>query len=507
MLKSLRVRLVASFLLIVLVTLVTAGVALYARLDSYRDDLSAGTLRAVAAPIYYNITLFTPPEGQRPALANQRLRNELNQYIELTAQEGVLILPVDANGTFIHNGESPEPGLDDEHFVVPPAPERGPDFSELPLYEYETSEGSRIVYVSVPMTRLIRGQREGIYAIVVAMPETSRQDAFRDLFGPLLFAGGVGLAVAAVAIVLVWLSLYRPLAKVGRGVRAVAAGDYGQRVPDQGPSEVRDLARDVNKMADSVEASQRTLREFLANVSHELKTPLTSIRGFSQAMLDGTLTTLEERARAARVIDAESRRVLHLVGELLDLSRIESGQQPMQMASLRVDELLSHISEVFTLRASDAGVTLETRAATDAPSVVRADFDRIEQVLGNLLDNAFRHTQRGGRVEIGTRDAGEFVEIYVADDGEGIDPGDLPHVFDRFYRSQLGEPEMPSAGLGLAISREIVRAHGGAIRASARPGGGAEFAFTLRRADTRVTAQDPDLRPAQSPGTTPSPQT
>jgi signal transduction histidine kinase len=225
-------------------------------------------------------------------------------------------------------------------------------------------------------------------------------------------------------------------------------------------------------------------------------------------MLDGTLTTPEERARAARVIDAESRRVLHLVGELLDLSRIESGQQRMEMAGMRVDELLAHVSDVFTLRAEDAGISLEVRdEGSAAPVVVRADFDRIEQVLGNLLDNAFRHTQRGGRVELGTRDAGEFVELYVADDGQGIDPGDLPHVFDRFYRSQLGEPEMPSAGLGLAISREIVRAHGGAIRASARPGAGAELAFTLRRDDTPSAEQNPASRPAQSAGTSPSPQT
>jgi signal transduction histidine kinase len=367
------------------------------------------------------------------------------------------------------------------------------------------------------MSRLIRAQREGIYAIIVAMPETSRQDVFRDLFGPLLFAGGVGIGAASIVMVIVWLSLYRPLGAVGKAVRAVASGDYGQRVPVRGPSEVRALAGDVNRMADSVRASQRTLREFLANVSHELKTPLTSIRGFSQALLDGTLDTPAERARAARVIDAESRRVLHLVGELLDLSRIESGQEHMEFADVRVDELLSHVSDVFALRAADTGVTLSIAGAR-APhgnaaggvgtggqrrNLVRADFDRVEQVLGNLLDNAFRHSRRGGRIEFGARDAGQFVEIYVADDGEGIAPEDLPHVFDRFYRRQLGEPEMPGAGLGLAISREIVRAHGGLIRAAARPEGGAEFAFTLPLAATPPARA---VRPAPAADSSPAPQ-
>ncbi len=478
MLSSLRFRLVASFLAIVIVTLAAAGVTLYARMDSYRDDLAASTLRQVASPIYYNIALFTPAADVRPGAAGQRLRNELTQYLDLQAKEGVLVLPVDANGVLIRGeDDDPIPDLNDERFIVPPAPERGPDFSELPLYEHTTSEGEDLVYVSVPMSRLVRGQREGIYAIVVAVPETSRRDVFGDLFGRLVLSGAVGMGAAMLVIALLWLSLYRPLAKVGRGVRAVAAGDYRQTVPVQGPSEVKALARDVNSMADSVRSSQSTLREFLANVSHELKTPLTSIRGFSQALVDGTLETPEERARAARVIDAESRRVLHLVGELLDLSRIESGQQQMELRDVRVDEALSHVRDVFSLRASEAGVALEVGQAPDA--VVRADFDRIEQVLGNLIDNAFRHARRGGRIEVSARPAGAFVELSVADDGAGIDAADLPHVFDRFYRSQLSEPDIPGQGLGLAISREIVRAHGGTIRASARERGGVEFAFML----------------------------
>jgi two-component system sensor histidine kinase BaeS len=138
------------------------------------------------------------------------------------------------------------------------------------------------------------------------------------------------------------------------------------------------------------------------------------------------------------------------------------------------------MADVFALRAADAGITLSTAPVPEVE--VRADFDRIEQVLGNLLDNAFRHTPRGGHVELGARVSSDAVELYVADDGAGIAEADLPHVFDRFYRSQLGERDMPGAGIGLAISREIVRAHGGSIRAMARPGGGAEFACTLTRA-------------------------
>ena len=256
-------------------------------------------------------------------------------------------------------------------------------------------------------------------------------------------------------------------------------------------------------MADSVQASQRALREFLANVSHELKTPLTSIRGFSQAMLDGTLDTPEERARAARVIDVESRRLLHLVGELLDLSRIESGQQAMAIGGRAASEICSRTSAT----SFDARRGVRRRSSTCGgmhDARVAADFDRIEQVLGNLIDNAFRHTPEGParRSRRATRGQG-FVEFYVRDDGAGIPADDLPHVFDRFYRSK-DEASGTGAGLGLAISREIVRAHGGEIRAESPAIGGTTFTFTLPLSNGRASAAPyvPELRTDPHVGST-----
>lgn len=490
MFGSLRFRLAASFAVIVLITLAAAGLALYARLGGYRDDLDKSTLRQVASPIYYNLTLFTPAAD---GSGGRRLRAELQEYLRVQDEAGIDVLLIDADGSVISESTADE-RLRGLRFDVPAPATRGPDFSELPVRTRAVEGAGEIMYVTVPTTRLVRGQAVGIYAVVVALPANSRAEVFRELAPRLLFAGGIGMAAAAIAVVVLIVSLYRPMGKVAAGVRAVAAGRYSERVPVKGPREIRALASDVNTMAGSVRDSQRMLREFLANVSHELRTPLTSIRGFSQAMLDGTLQTPEERARAARVIDVESRRVLQLVGELLDLSRIESGQQTMNVARVSVAELLAHVRDVFALRAEDAGVALEAASAPPDAWVV-ADFDRIEQVLGNLLDNAFRHTPAGGRIEAGARAAaGGFIELYVADTGAGIAEADIAHVFDRFYRSQLGEPEMPGSGLGLAISREIVRAHGGTIRAAARAGGGTEFAFTLPR-----DASAPDARPQAPP--------
>ena len=490
--KSLRVRVIISFVLIVVTTLTAAGLTLYALFGGYREDLTTATLEQIAAPIYYNFTVpstfTTTPRG------GERLREELVSYIRTQRQEtGVYIMFLDSRGRVIEDFVPDSNPFAGEIFFVPAPPERGPNFNDLPEGDYTTSSGETFLYVTVAMPQQVRRQDAGINAIVVALPESAGPDVYKDLRQRLILAGGIGSATALVAGLLLWLSLYRPLARVTGGIRAVARGDFRQRVPLSGPSEVRTLARDVNAMADSVQASQRTLREFLANVSHELKTPLTSIRGFNQAMLDGTLETPEERARAAGIIDAESRRLLHLVGELLDLSRIETGQQKMQIAGIRVSELLAHVRDVFALRAEEAAITLDVRA--DAQDLVSADFDRIEQVLGNLIDNAFRHSPSKGRIEVASRPVrGGFVEVYVRDRGPGIAADDLPHVFDRFYRS-ADETAGSGAGLGLAISKEIVHAHGGDIRAESPASGGSLFAFTLPLA----SAQQPQTLPRSRP--------
>ncbi len=484
MFKSLRSRLIASFALIVIITLTAAGLGLFARLGGYRDQLTVSTLRSVAAPVYYNLTL-SPNNATEPG-GTKRLRTELQSYLKLQSQDtGVIVLLLDADGDVIRETNVDE-RLVNEHFDVPPAPARGPSFSQLPEGKHTTAGGEHLLYVTVPLPKAVRVQPAGVAAIVVALPETSPRSVFRDLAPRLFFAGGIGLAAAILVALILWAWTFRPLGKVTGGIRAVARGDFRQRVNVSGPTEVRALAEDVNSMADSVETSQRALREFLANVSHELRTPLTSIRGFSQAMLDGTLDTPEERTRAARVIDLESRRLLHLVGELLDLSRIESGQQAMQLSDVRASELMAHVRDVFSIREEETAVSL-TIVQPDETMTVVADFDRIEQVLGNLLDNAFRHTPEQGRIEAGVRLASRgFAEFYVTDTGNGIAAEELPHVFDRFYRSSAETPGS-GAGLGLTISREIVRAHGGEIRVSSSAGS-TTFAFTLPVSATTVSS-------------------
>jgi len=242
---------------------------------------------------------------------------------------------------------------------------------------------------------------------------------------------------------------------------------------------VRDLAANFNRMTEEVQRSQQTLRDFLANISHELKTPLTSIRGFSSAILDGTIVDTPGIERSARIISDESSRVLRLVEELLDLSRIESGQISMRQEDIPINELFQHVGEVFALRSEESDVRLELPGAVSTH--IRGDFDRLEQVMNNLLDNAFRHTPRTGSIRIATSEPhGEFVQVSITDTGVGIPPDHIPHLFERFYRAPPGgTTRVKGYGLGLAICREIVRSHGGEIWATSDAGRGTTFSFTL----------------------------
>jgi signal transduction histidine kinase len=326
--------------------------------------------------------------------------------------------------------------------------------------------------------------------IIFAAPELSRREWFGEsLFRPLLWAGLTGLILSALLAWIVSRSVARPLQKVADAAHSLAKGDYDQAVPVSGPAEVRHLAQDFNRMAQQVRASRDAQRDFVANVSHELKTPLTSIQGYSQAILDGTADEPEAVQRSAHVIHDEADRMGRMVTELLDLARIESGQVVMRQEPVDLRPLLEHIVERFRLRAEEDAIALSTQIA-DLPPLT-GDGDRLGQVFSNLVDNALRHTPEGGKVMVTAKQLTpstvrrrrqpwpRAVEVAVSDSGGGIPLEDLSRVFERFYQVEKSRRHTGSVGLGLAITREIVEAHGGSIKAESIVGLGTRFTVVL----------------------------
>jgi signal transduction histidine kinase len=266
---------------------------------------------------------------------------------------------------------------------------------------------------------------------------------------------------------------------MSRAAMAVADGDYRQTLKLNGPQEVQNLAQSFNAMVDKVQTSQQIQRDFLANVSHELKTPLTSIQGFAQAMLDGAVEDTEARDHAVRVIFEESDRLRRLVEDLLDLARIDAGQIEFKRQPIDLQALLGSVVDKLILPAKEKGVVLENRL--DAFPTMIGDGDRLAQVFTNLVDNAIKHTPPDRRVIVHGNAAQGWISIHVDDSGSGIPNEDLSRIFERFYqvdKARRGGKDR-GVGLGLAISRQIVEAHGGRIVAQSTVGKGSRFTVQL----------------------------
>jgi signal transduction histidine kinase len=273
-----------------------------------------------------------------------------------------------------------------------------------------------------------------------------------------------------------WLarSVYRPLGGVADAADRIAKGDYSYRIKSNRQDEAGKLANSFDHMAGEVELGQQRLRHFVADVSHELKSPLTAIQGFAQALRDGTASSDTARANAARIIEEEARRLRRQVDELLQLSRLQSGQFKMHLETVDLGEVLKQSVELFSLSSGDKQVCLKLTAQPGL--LVLGDADRLEQVFNNLLDNAVKISPAGSAVTISARNLVSHIEVSVADRGPGLTPEQLPHVFERFYQVT---GVRTGVGLGLAISREIVLAHCGTIEVRSSPGAGAEFIVTL----------------------------
>jgi len=253
-------------------------------------------------------------------------------------------------------------------------------------------------------------------------------------------------------------------------------GDYGARVRTTSVDEVGQLAQAFNRMSAELDQLERLRRDLVANVSHELKTPISALRAHLENLLDGVERPDPE---TLQVMLAQSDRLGRLVDQLLDLSRLESGDVPLQREQVALAPLVSEVLSEIEVARADRGVALERRLAEDLPPVF-ADRERIHQVLFNLLDNAVRFTPDGGSVTVSAERHDGAVDVHVADTGSGIAPEHLPRLFERFYRVDPARSKKEGGtGIGLAIARSVVEAHGGRIWAESSPGQGSVFTFEL----------------------------
>jgi len=268
----------------------------------------------------------------------------------------------------------------------------------------------------------------------------------------------------------------QPLGEVVGAAERVASGDFAVRVVEHGPPSLRSVASAFNSMTTRLEQQQQARRELMADIAHELRTPLSVMQGRLEGMLDGVYPRDEHQV--TQVLE-DTRTLARLVDDLRTLAHSESGTLALAKEPTDVEVLLNETVSAFQPEALARNVEVRTNTSGEIPNV---DLDpvRIREVLTNLLANAVRHSAKGRLVEVELEATTADIIVRVADRGPGIHPEDLPHVFDRFYKGDAST----GSGLGLTIARNLVAAHGGTIAARARPEGGTIVEFTLPRLST-----------------------
>ena len=355
-----------------------------------------------------------------------------------------------------------------------------------------------LTYSAVPTP--LRAVTDGTPVLVVSRQVHSPVDGLR-YFGLIGLLGVVAAALVAAALA---RRFTRPVVDAVATTGRMAAGDLDARVevrPHEDP-EFRQLAASINAMGGALARARDQERQFLLSVSHELRTPLTSIRGYAEAVLDGTL---EDTGAAARVIDAEARRLERLVQDLLDLARLHAHRFELDLRAVDAAETVRRVVGGFVGQAADRGLTLGLAPGTPDTCPVVADADRLGQVVANLVENAVAFADR--RVEVGVAaDAGHTL-LWVDDDGPGIPGDDLKRVFDRHVTSDRERTGRQGTGLGLAIVAELTTAMGGSVSAESPIGPdrivGSRFLVRLPAADsplpTRVTEASPQVESTPHP--------
>ncbi|MFC2072630.1 sensor histidine kinase [Chloroflexota bacterium] len=321
-----------------------------------------------------------------------------------------------------------------------------------------------------------RGHMGGRSSQTMPMVITA-EEAFLDQVNDSLWK--VGLIAAAVALVIGLIltrQITRPVQALISGARHLTKGELSYRVKVKSRDEIGELADSFNIMASSLEKGEQSRRQLTADIAHELRTPLTVIEGTVDGIIDGVFRPDIEHLRS---IKEQTSLLTHLISDLRDLSLAESGQLKLNLTSTDMVELVRRMVSNYEINAREKNIRIKLEEATQIPEI-KIDPVRIEQIISNLLTNAIRHTPSGGSISVTIKKDEGGLAISIADTGEGIAPEDLPHVFERFYRSGSSRSRKEGGtGLGLAIVKQMVEAHGGKVWVESKMGTGSIFSILL----------------------------
>lgn len=342
------------------------------------------------------------------------------------------------------------------------------------------SNAGPLFTVIVPQTQTsIINNRQTVTGLVLIQTAAQTVHAsYRDLVWQVAVAA-IAISIAAVLVAFLYSRrMTRPLIAMEKAANQMASGDFTARAPEEGTREMLALSASFNQMAEKLSRQEQSRRDFVANVSHELRSPITSIQGFAQGLLDGTIPK-EDQDQYLSIITDETHRLSKLIASLLNLSRMESDETSLSFTDFDVNERLRRVIIARMNQLEEKQLEIETDFEND-PCMVQADADQVHQVLVNLLDNAIKFTPEKGCISLSTREENDLVYLTVKDNGQGILPEDAPHIFDRFYKADKAHTTGKGTGLGLSICQRIMEKHGQHIRLLPTDMGAA-FEITLRK--------------------------
>jgi two-component system sensor histidine kinase BaeS len=315
------------------------------------------------------------------------------------------------------------------------------------------------------------------YGEPVAPSPESPESAFLKSVNQAIVLGALGAITVALLIgVLLARTISRPVRELTTATQMIAQGELGHQVPVRRRDELGELAASFNQMSADLARSTDLRQQMTADIAHELRTPLSLIMGYTEALSDAKL---EGTSETFDILHEEAQHLSRLVDDLRTLSLADAGELSLNRRSVRPQALLQRAATAYAAQAQGQDVALQVEAGGDLPEV-EVDPDRMAQVLGNLVSNALRYTPSGGEITLGAKSCPSALQLCVRDTGVGIAPEDLPHIFDRFYRGEESRyQEDGESGLGLAIAKSIVEAHGGTLSAESSHGQGTTFTIQL----------------------------
>lgn len=469
-----------TFAFVFFILLTVLGSSLFIFVNDYSDDMQTTLLKENTESISQTVgTMISPKDMNKKYSLEKTLICETLSTISTSIDADIFICDIDGNVIFCsERADTPlfsstlsscrkHDELKIGENILSRVYEQGSVVEKTRLLNYQ--------YFIVARSVVSEGS---VIGSVVALASTGFQTLVFDIFRIFLVSAFFCLILAFICIYYLTKSMVKPLQQMSKATKQFAMGDFTYRIKIHGSDELADLGRAFNDMAEALDMLEGTRRSFVSNVSHELKTPMTSIAGFIDGILDGTIPK-DKQEYYLNIVSAEVRRLSRLVVSMLNMSKIESGDVEMKPSNYDLSEQIINILLTFEQKISEKNIEIRGLDGLK-PSYIVADPDMIYQAIYNLFDNAVKFTNDGGYIEVTLTEHNSEIEVSIKNSGEGIKEEELSHIFERFYKVDKSRSlDAKGSGLGLYIVKLMIEMHGGRVFAESDGVKAAKFTFIL----------------------------